>query len=76
LLFVTLSWSVIEVKFDWWQLLPRLDICFAAAVVVLTAAVGVFSLFQDDTTLHGEVPAENMAAAPQGDIAPGVAPND
>ena len=108
LLFATLIWSVIEVKFDWWQLLPRLDIWFAAAVwlllpfvdrrldppltagakpryagksalaaaVVLTAAVGVFSLFQDYYTLHGEVPAENMAAAPQGDFAPGVAPND
>ena len=108
LLFTTLIWSVIEVKFDWWQLLPRLDIWFAAAVwlllpfidrrldpplaagakprdaaksalaaaVVATAAVGVFSLFQDYTTLHGEVPAENMAAAPQGDFAPGVAPND
>jgi quinoprotein glucose dehydrogenase len=108
LLFATLIWSVIEVKFDWWQLLPRLDIWFAAAVwlllplvdrrldppltagakprdagksalaaaVVLTAAVGVFSLFQDYYTLHGEVPAENMAAAPAGDFAPGVAPND
>ena len=42
LLFATLIWSVIEVKFDWWQLLPRLDIWFAAAAV-LTAAVGVFS---------------------------------
>ena len=42
LLIATLIWSVIEVKFDWWQLLPRLDIWFAAAVV-LTAAVGVFS---------------------------------
>src|SRR5450830_1149917 len=92
LLFATLIWSVIEVKFDWWQLLPRLDIWFAAAVwlllpfvdrrlapplsagakprdagksalaaaVVLTAAVGVFSLFQDYHTLHGEVSAENM----------------
>ncbi|QDG69589.1 membrane-bound PQQ-dependent dehydrogenase, glucose/quinate/shikimate family [Janthinobacterium tructae] len=108
LLFATLIWSVIEVKFDWWQLLPRLDIWFAAAVwlllpfvdrrlapsvsaaakprhagksalaaaVVATAAVGVFSLFQDYYTLHGEVPPESMAAAPQGDIAPGVAPND
>ena len=108
LLFATLVWSVIEVKFDWWQLLPRLDIWFAAAVwlllpfvdrrltpalasgakprdagksalaaaVVLTAAVGVFSLFQDYYTLHGEVPADSMAAAPQGDYAPGVAPND
>ncbi|MEG1054419.1 MAG: membrane-bound PQQ-dependent dehydrogenase, glucose/quinate/shikimate family, partial [Janthinobacterium sp.] len=108
LLFATLIWSVIEVKFDWWQLLPRLDIWFAAAVwlllpfvdrrldpplaagakprdagksaltaaVVLTAAVGVFSLFQDYYTVHGEVPAENMAATPQGDVAPGVAPND
>ncbi|MCC7596421.1 membrane-bound PQQ-dependent dehydrogenase, glucose/quinate/shikimate family [Janthinobacterium sp. FW305-129] len=108
LLFATLIWSVIEVKFDWWQLLPRLDIWFAAAVwlllpfvdrrlapalihgakprdagksaltaaVLLTAAVAIFSLFQDYYTLHGEVPAENMAAAPQGDYAPGVAPND
>ncbi|WP_219117696.1 membrane-bound PQQ-dependent dehydrogenase, glucose/quinate/shikimate family [Janthinobacterium sp. UMAB-56] len=108
LLFATLIWSVIEVKFDWWQLLPRLDIWFAAAVwlllpfvdrrldpplmagtkprdagksalaaaVVLTAVVGVYSLFQDYYTLHGDVPAENMAAVPQGDFAPGVAPND
>lgn len=108
LLFATLIWSVIEVKFDWWQLLPRLDIWFAAAVwlllpfidrrldpplaagvkprdagksallaaVVVTAAVGVFSLFQDYYTLHGEVPAENMAGKPEGDYAPGVAPND
>ncbi|SDI09547.1 quinoprotein glucose dehydrogenase, partial [Janthinobacterium sp. YR213] len=35
LLFATLIWSVIEVKFDWWQLLPRLDIWFAAAVWLL-----------------------------------------
>ena len=35
LLIATLIWSVIEVKFDWWQLLPRLDIWFAAAVWLL-----------------------------------------
>ncbi|SDI10809.1 quinoprotein glucose dehydrogenase, partial [Janthinobacterium sp. YR213] len=35
LLTATLIWSVIEVKFDWWQLLPRLDIWFAAAVWLL-----------------------------------------
>lgn len=108
LLFATLVWSVVEVKFDWWQLLPRLDIWFAAAVwlllpfvdrrlgtldssytkkreagktallaaVVATLAVGVFALFQDYYTLHGDVPDENMAATPQGDFAPGVAHND
>ncbi|GGZ10082.1 membrane-bound PQQ-dependent dehydrogenase, glucose/quinate/shikimate family [Pseudoduganella plicata] len=31
----TVVWSVIEVRFDWWQLLPRLDIWFAAAVWLL-----------------------------------------
>ena len=35
LLFATLVWSVVEVKFDWWQLLPRLDIWFAAAIWLL-----------------------------------------
>ena len=35
LLIATLIWSVIEVKFDWWQLLPRLDIWFVAAVWLL-----------------------------------------
>ncbi|RYF05183.1 MAG: hypothetical protein EOO78_02130 [Oxalobacteraceae bacterium] len=30
-LVVTVVWSVIEVRFDWWQLLPRLDIWFGAA---------------------------------------------
>ena len=108
LLFATLVWSVIEVKFDWWQLLPRLDIWFAAAVwlllpfvsrrlsppadgaakqgqagktalsaaVALTVVAGVIALFQDYHDLHGDVPAENMAATATGDLAPGVEHND
>ena len=106
LLIATLIWSVIEVKFDWWQLLPRLDIWFAAAVwlllpfvsrrlappaaekqpqagktalsaaVALTVIAGVIALFQDYHDLHGEVPAENMAATASGDLAPGVEHND
>ncbi|WP_353850545.1 membrane-bound PQQ-dependent dehydrogenase, glucose/quinate/shikimate family [Janthinobacterium sp.] len=106
LLFATLIWSLIEVKFDWWQLLPRLDIWFAAAVwlllpfvsrrlappaaakqpsagktalsaaVALTVIAGVIALFQDYHDLHGDVPAENMAATATGDLAPGVAHND
>jgi quinoprotein glucose dehydrogenase len=35
ILIATLVWSVMEVKFDWWQLLPRLDIWLAAAVWLL-----------------------------------------
>jgi quinoprotein glucose dehydrogenase len=35
ILLATVAWSVIEVRFDWWQLLPRLDIWFAAAVWLL-----------------------------------------
>lgn len=35
ILILTVVWSLIEVKFDWWQLLPRLDIWFAAAVWLL-----------------------------------------
>ena len=106
LLIATLIWSVIEVKFDWWQLLPRLDIWFAAAVwlllpfvnrrlapaaaakqgqagktalsaaVALTVIAGVIALFQDYDDLHGDVPAENMAATATGDLAPGVEHND
>ncbi|WP_235194343.1 membrane-bound PQQ-dependent dehydrogenase, glucose/quinate/shikimate family [Janthinobacterium lividum] len=108
LLLATLIWSVIEVKFDWWQLLPRLDIWFAAAVwlllpfvnrrlapaaaakqgqagktalsaaVALTVIAGVIALFQDYHDLHGDVPAENMAATATatGDLAPGVEHND
>ena len=106
LLIATLIWSVIEVKFDWWQLLPRLDIWFAAAVwlllpfvnrrlapaaaakqgqagktalsaaVALTVIAGVIALFQDYHDLHGDVPAENMAATATGDFAPGVEHND
>ncbi|MDX8125117.1 MULTISPECIES: membrane-bound PQQ-dependent dehydrogenase, glucose/quinate/shikimate family [unclassified Janthinobacterium] len=108
LLIATLIWSVIEVKFDWWQLLPRLDIWFAAAVwlllpfvnrrlapaaaakqgqagktalsaaVALTVIAGVIALFQDYHDLHGDVPAENMAATATatGDLAPGVEHND
>ncbi len=107
LLFATLVWSVIEVKFDWWQLLPRLDIWFAAAVwlllpfvsrrlapadgaakrqqagktalsaaVALTVVAGVIALFQDYHDLHGDVPAENMAATAENDFAPGVDHND
>ena len=108
LLIATLIWSVIEVKFDWWQLLPRLDIWFVAAVwlllpfvsrrlappaagaakqpqagkkalcaaVALTVIAGVIALFQDYHDLHGEVPAENMAATASGDFAPGVEHND
>ena len=40
LLAATLIWSIVEVKFDWWQLLPRLDIWFAAAVWLLLPFVG------------------------------------
>ncbi|MDO8070177.1 membrane-bound PQQ-dependent dehydrogenase, glucose/quinate/shikimate family [Janthinobacterium sp. SUN176] len=107
LLLATLIWSLIEVKFDWWQLLPRLDIWFAAAVwlllpfvsrrlappadaakqpqagktalsaaVALTVIAGVIALFQDYHDLHGDVPAENMAATASGDFAPGVEHND
>ncbi|PKV43007.1 quinoprotein glucose dehydrogenase [Janthinobacterium sp. 61] len=106
LLIATLIWSVIEVKFDWWQLLPRLDIWFAAAVwlllpfvsrrlappaaakqpqggktalsaaVALTVIAGVIALFQDYHDLHGDVPADNMAATATGDLAPGVEHND
>jgi len=35
LLLGTLVWSLVEVRFDWWQLLPRLDIWFAAAIWLL-----------------------------------------
>ncbi|HBZ06815.1 MAG TPA: membrane-bound PQQ-dependent dehydrogenase, glucose/quinate/shikimate family [Massilia sp.] len=35
ILVVTVAWSLVEVRFDWWQLLPRLDIWFAAAVWLL-----------------------------------------
>ncbi len=106
LLIATLIWSVIEVKFDWWQLLPRLDIWFAAAVwlllpfvsrrlapaaaakqgqagktalsaaVALTVIAGVIALFQDYHDLHGDVPADSMAATATGDLAPGVEHND
>ena len=106
LLIATLIWSVIEVKFDWWQLLPRLDIWFAAAVwlllpfvsrrlappaaakqgqagktalssaVALTVIAGVIALFQDYHDLHGDVPADSMAATASGDLAPGVEHND
>ncbi|HEX8479806.1 MAG TPA: membrane-bound PQQ-dependent dehydrogenase, glucose/quinate/shikimate family, partial [Telluria sp.] len=35
LLLATLVWSLVEVRFDWWQLLPRLDIWFAAGIWLL-----------------------------------------
>ena len=35
LLLATVVWSLVEVRFDWWQLLPRLDIWFAAGVWLL-----------------------------------------
>jgi quinoprotein glucose dehydrogenase len=100
LLLATLAWALVEVRFDWWQLLPRLDIWFAAgiwlllpfvnrrfgpgagtgkaaliAALAVTAVAGVAALFQDYHDLHGEVPAENMAATAPHDAA-GVAPND
>jgi len=103
ILLATVIWSVIEVRFDWWQLLPRLDIWFAAAVwlllpfvnrrlgtppqrgdtgrvallgaAVLTLLVGVTALFHDYHDLHGEVPAQNMAATTTPDVA-GVAHGD
>src|SRR5450830_577775 len=40
LLFATLAWSLVEVRFDWWQLLPRLDIWVACAAWLLLPAVG------------------------------------
>jgi quinoprotein glucose dehydrogenase len=39
LLFATLVWSLVEVKFDWWQLLPRLDIWVACAAWLLLPAI-------------------------------------
>lgn len=36
LLLGTLAWSVWEVRFDWWQLLPRIDVWFALAAWLLT----------------------------------------
>ena len=102
LLLGTVIWSLVEVRFDWWQLLPRLDIWFAAGVwlllpfvnrrlaptpgadpgrsalfasVAVTLLVGVVALFQDYHDLHGEVPAENMAATAPAD-AVGVKPGD
>lgn len=35
LLFASVVWAVLEVRFDWWQLLPRLDLWFAAGVWLL-----------------------------------------
>jgi len=32
-------WAVAEVRFDWWQLLPRLDIWFALGVLILIPAI-------------------------------------
>jgi len=102
LLLGTLVWSIVEVRLDWWQLLPRLDIWFAAGIwlllpfvnrrlgpapavdkgraalfasVAVTALVGLISVFQDYHDLHGEVPAENLAATGPHDAA-GVAAND
>ena len=44
LLLATLIWSIVEVRFDWWQLLPRLDIWFGcrglAAAAVREPAPG------------------------------------
>ena len=34
-LIVSVIWAVLEVRFDWWQLLPRLDIWFVAAIWLL-----------------------------------------
>jgi quinoprotein glucose dehydrogenase len=35
LLLGSIIWSLVEVRFDWWQLLPRLDLWFVAAVWLL-----------------------------------------
>jgi quinoprotein glucose dehydrogenase len=83
----TTIWAVVEVRFDWWQLLPRLDVWFILGVLLLLPVVnrkldgrggntalastlvialiaGVFSLFQNYHDVHGQMPAENMAAKP------------
>ena len=39
LLLGTVAWSVWEVRFDWWQLLPRVDVWFAFAAWLLTPFV-------------------------------------
>ena len=39
LLLATVVWSVAEVRFDWWQLLPRLDLWFVAGLWLLLPVV-------------------------------------
>jgi quinoprotein glucose dehydrogenase len=39
LLFGTVAWSVWEVQFDWWQLLPRIDVWFGIAAWLMVPAV-------------------------------------
>ncbi len=39
LLLGTVAWSVWEVRFDWWQLLPRVDVWFGLAAWLLTPFV-------------------------------------
>jgi quinoprotein glucose dehydrogenase len=102
LLLGSIIWSLVEVRFDWWQLLPRLDLWFVLAVwlllpfvsrrfaaapgadpgrsallasAALTILIGVVALFQDYHSIHGEVPAANMAATAPYDAA-GVGHND
>ena len=102
LLLGSVIWSLVEVRFDWWQLLPRLDLWFVLAVwlllpfvsrrfaaapgadpgrsallasAALTILIGIVALFQDYHSIHGEVPAANMAATAPYDAA-GVAHND
>jgi quinoprotein glucose dehydrogenase len=35
MLAATTIWSIVEVRFDWWQLVPRLDVWFVIALVLL-----------------------------------------
>src|SRR5262249_25778254 len=35
MLAATPTWSIAEVRFDWWQLVPRLDVWVVAALVLL-----------------------------------------
>ncbi|WP_049623776.1 glucose/quinate/shikimate family membrane-bound PQQ-dependent dehydrogenase [Frateuria defendens] len=97
----TVIWSIAEVKFSWWDLVPRIAVWLvlgiylllpfvnrrlgrtgetggrapllvAAALGVVTLAIGLFTDYDDHP---GEVPEANMAAT-QADDVPGVAAGD
>ncbi len=100
-LLLSTAWALYEVKLDWWQLLPRLDVWFVlglwlllvagrrhatpharaggaplAIALVVTAVIGIASLFVDPYRIDGRIERSAADLVPAPHPIPGVPDGD